>query len=146
MSPRQGYKPRSKAACPPLHNPLKTQKSHYASLANATLGVMASASLAVSIIGQALAQALGSVPKHAIKQVDRLLSNAGIVVWDIFGYWVPEVIGTRTSAVIAMDWTDFDADDQTTLSLVTGHGRATPLLWLSVHKQGSSQNLFQNVR
>jgi hypothetical protein len=106
------------------------------SLANATLGIMASASLAVSIIGQAFAQARGSLTKHAIKQVDRLLSNEGIVVWDMFAYWVPEVIGARTSAVIAMDWTDFDADDQTTLmlSLVTGHGRATPLLWLSVHK------------
>ncbi|MEO5375822.1 MAG: hypothetical protein H7840_16430 [Alphaproteobacteria bacterium] len=36
--------------------------------------------------------------------------------------------------VVAMDWTDFDADDQATLvlSLVTNHGRATPLLWLSV--------------
>lgn len=35
-----------------------------------------------------------------------------------------------------MDWTDFDHDDQATLmlSLVTGHGRATPLLWLSVWK------------
>jgi hypothetical protein len=35
-----------------------------------------------------------------------------------------------------MDWTDFDADDQTTLALnlVTRHGRATPLLWLTVSK------------
>ena len=35
-----------------------------------------------------------------------------------------------------MDWTDFDADDHTTLALhrVTGHGRATPLLWLTVGK------------
>ena len=35
-----------------------------------------------------------------------------------------------------MDWTDFDADDQTTLALnlVTRHGRATPLLWLTVPK------------
>ena len=33
-----------------------------------------------------------------------------------------------------MDWTDFDADKQTTimLSLMTGHGRATPLVWLTV--------------
>jgi hypothetical protein len=42
-------------------------------LSGATLGVMTSASLAVSVIGQALAQARGLVPKHAIKQVDRLL-------------------------------------------------------------------------
>ena len=40
------------------------------------------------------------------------------------------------SIVVAMDWTDFDADDQTTLALnlVTNHGRATPLLWLTVFK------------
>jgi len=44
------------------------------SLAGATLGVMQSASLAVAMIGQALAQARGLVTKHAIKQVDRLLS------------------------------------------------------------------------
>ena len=48
-------------------------------LAGATLGVMA-ASLAVAIIGQALAQARGLVTKHAVKQVDRLLSNQGIDV------------------------------------------------------------------
>jgi len=38
--------------------------------------------------------------------------------------------------VVAMDWTDFDADGQATLALklVTRHGRATPLIWLSVHK------------
>jgi len=40
-----------------------------ASLANGALGVMTSASLAVSIIGQSLAQARGMLSKHAIKQV-----------------------------------------------------------------------------
>lgn len=106
------------------------------SLAAATLGVMAGASLAVSIIGQSLAQARGLLSRHAIKQVDRLLSNQGVVVWDLFAPWVSEVVGGREQALIAMDWTDFDADDQTTLalSLVTGHGRATPLLWLTVFK------------
>ena len=55
-------------------------------LAGATLGVMAGASLAVAMIGQALAQAQarGLVTKHAVKQVDRLMSNAGIDVWDSF--------------------------------------------------------------
>ena len=38
------------------------------SLAGATLGVMQSASLAVAMIGQALALAKGLVTKHAIKQ------------------------------------------------------------------------------
>ncbi|MBV8852036.1 MAG: IS4 family transposase [Sinobacteraceae bacterium] len=107
-----------------------------ASLAGATLGVMAAASLAVAMIGHALAQARGLVTKHAVKQVDRLLSNDGIDVWDSFARWVPQQIGTRQQILVAMDWTAFDHDDQATLmlSLVTGHGRAAPLLWLSVWK------------
>src|SRR5690349_24819130 len=97
-----------------------------ASLAGATLGVMQAASLAVAMIGQALAQARGLVTKHAIKQVDRLLSNSGIDVWESFARWVPHLVGSRKDIVVAMDWTDFDADDQTTLALnlVTEHGRA----------------------
>jgi hypothetical protein len=106
------------------------------SLAGATLGVMQSASLAVAMIGQALAQARGSVTKHAIKQVDRMLSNSGIDVWDSFARWVPHQIDERRDILVAMDWTDFDHDDQSTLvlSLVTGHGRALPLIWITVWK------------
>src|SRR5918912_4645131 len=106
------------------------------SLAGATLGVMTAASLAVALIGHALAQARGLVTKHAVKQVDRLLSNDGIDVWSSFAHWVPHQIGTRRAILVAMDWTAFDHDDQATLvlSLVTGRGRAAPLLWLSVWK------------
>ena len=50
-------------------------------LANATLGVIHAASLAVATVGRSLAQARGLEPKHAIKQVDRLLSNTGVNVW-----------------------------------------------------------------
>ena len=88
-----------------------------ASLAGATLGVMQSASLAVAMIGQALAQAKGLITKHAIKQVDRMLSNKGIDVWDSFARWVPHQIGARQDILVAMDWTDFDHDDQATLAL-----------------------------
>jgi hypothetical protein len=107
------------------------------SLAGATLGVMAGASLAVAVIGQALAQARGLVTKHAIKQVDRLLSNSGIDVWDSFAHWVPHMTGARKQIVVAMDWTDFDRDGQSTLALnmVSSHGRATPLLWLTAWKE-----------
>lgn len=120
-----------------------------ASLANGVLGIMTSASLAVSIIGHSLAQARGLLGKHAIKQVDRLLSNQGIVVWDMFAAWVTQVIGQRKAIVVAMDWTDFDADDQTTLALnlVSNHGRATPLLWLTVLKDElkDSRNDFEDL-
>jgi Transposase DDE domain len=106
-------------------------------LACATLGVMAGASLAVAMIGQALAQARGLVTKHAVKQVDRLMSNQSIDVWDSFARWVPQQIGARQDILVAMDWTDFDRDGQSTLvlSLVTGHGRAAPLIWLTVWKE-----------
>ena len=81
--------------------------------------------MAVSVIGHALAQARGLLDRHAIKQVDRLLSNAGVVVWDLFAPWAREVVGQRKAIVVAMDWTDFDADNQATLalSLITRHGR-----------------------
>src|SRR3954447_15827084 len=107
-----------------------------ASLANAALGVMTGASLAVAIIGHSLAQARGLLTKPAVKPVDRLLSNPGIEAWDLFATWVPEMVGSRTDIVVALDWTDYDADGQATLALklVTRHGRATPLVWLSVHK------------
>ena len=106
-------------------------------LTGATLGIMAGASLAVSMIGQALAQARGLVTKHAVKQVDRLLSNQGIDVWDSFARWVLQQVGTRKDILVAMDWTDFDHDGQSTLvlSLVTGHGRAAALVWLTVWKE-----------
>ena len=45
--------------------------------------------------------------------------------------WAAPKIG-----VAALDWTDFDADNQATimLSLVTNHGRSTPPVWLTVDK------------
>lgn len=107
-----------------------------ASLANATLGVMSSGSLAIHAIGHGLSQARGLLRKHAIKQVDRLLSNPGIEVWAYFAYWVPHIVGQRQAIMVAMDWTEFDADGHATIALhlVTEHGRATPLLWKTVEK------------
>jgi hypothetical protein len=106
------------------------------SLAFAALGVIHAASLSVHAIGHALAQARGTQDKHGVKQVDRLLSNPRLNVWELFALWVPFVLGQRTQAVVSMDWTDFEADDQTTLvvSLVTNHGRSTPLVWMTVQK------------
>ena len=59
------------------------------SLANGTLGVLSSASLAVHAVGQGLAQAQGTLSKHAVKQVDRLLSNDGVVMEEFFAHWAP---------------------------------------------------------
>ena len=77
---------------------------------------------------------IGKLSKHGVKQVDRLLSNQGIDVWEFFGYWIPYLVGARTEVVVAMDWTSFARDQQDTvvLSMLTGHGRATPLMWMTV--------------
>ena len=104
------------------------------SLANATLGVLASASLAIHAVGRGLAQAMGTLTKHGVKQVDRLLSNRGVDVGTFFAYWTPYIVGARKEVIVALDWTSFAADGQDTivLSMLTGHGRATPLLWKTV--------------
>ena len=117
-----------------LEQDLHAKRVH--SLCDATLGVLRSGSLAICTIGQGLAAARSLKPKHAIKQVDRLLSNPAIKVDDILVRWVPFVIGARDTIVVAMDWTDFDADKQATimLALITDHGRSTPLVWLTVDK------------
>ncbi len=107
-----------------------------ASLADATVGALQGARLAVGALGRALAVAKELDGKHAIKQVDRFFSNTGVDVWRLFATWVPFVIGGRPEIVVALDWTDFDQDDQSTIALhlITKHGRATPLVWKSVVK------------
>ena len=47
-------------------------------------------------------------------------------------------MGAQREIVVALDWTEFDDDDQSTIALylVTRHGRATPLLWKTVKKSG----------
>jgi hypothetical protein len=106
------------------------------SVANAVLGVVHAVSLSIHAIGTGLAAARGLQTKHAIKQVDRLLSNPALDIWALFASWVPYVIGDQRAVVVALDWTDFDADGHATLalSLVTAHGRALPLVWRTVPK------------
>jgi hypothetical protein len=106
------------------------------SVTSAVVGVVNAASLSIHAIGAGLAHASGLNAKHAIKQVDRLLSNSAVTVWALFAYWVPYVVAASQEIVVALDWTDFDADGHSTimLSLVTAHGRATPLVWKSVPK------------
>jgi len=104
------------------------------SLSLATLGVVFTRRLSVAEIGRSLAGRTGKSPKHGIKQVDRLLSNEAIPTDTADGpmsAYVAWVVGARQELLLVLDWTDFDSDDQATLalSMVTNHGRATPLVW-----------------
>ncbi len=108
------------------------------SLSHATFGLIKSLSLAIHLIGEGLAQGREMNRKHCIKQVDRLFGNPNLNVWELFEHWVPYVLADRKTAMIAMDWTEFDKDDHSTLmlSLLTTHGRSTPLLWKTFKKSG----------
>ena len=101
------------------------------SLSNGATGVIHAAALGVHAIGRGLAVARGVDAKHAIKQVDRLLSNQKLELTKLFKAWVAHVLSGRPEAVIALDWTEFAKDGQSTIAayLTTTHGRATPLVW-----------------
>lgn len=107
-----------------------------ASVANGVIGVLFAAGLGIHTIGRALAEATGRTRKHAVKQIDRLLSNEGVRLSTLFPAWIRYVVGPRKEIVVALDWTDFERDDHTTICayLVTRHGRATPLIWKTVRK------------
>jgi hypothetical protein len=106
------------------------------SLANGVAGVLNATVVSIAAIGRAYAQLAQVETKSGIKQVDRLLSNEEVKLEDVLPLWVQHVVGTTSNIVVAMDWTDFDDDDHTTLCvyLVTTHGRATPLAWKTVEK------------
>jgi hypothetical protein len=105
-----------------------------ASLTDGVDGVLHAASLGVRAIGQGLAVAQGLAPRHAIKPVDRLLSNPKLSMAQVFGCWVPFVVGERREIVVNFDWTEFEDADQCTvvLGMPTEHGRSTPLVWKTV--------------
>jgi hypothetical protein len=69
-----------------------------------------------------------------VKQVDRLVGRETFDLPQCFCAHVRHVLGHRTSAIVALDWTEFALDRQATicLYLITRHGRATPLVWKTV--------------
>jgi hypothetical protein len=106
------------------------------SIALGVVGVVHAVSLSIHAIGRGMAAARGKDAKHATKQVDRLLGNSGVHLGVLFESWVRFVVSDRKEIVVALDWTEFDGDNQATICLymITRHGRATPLVWKTVPK------------
>ena len=105
-----------------------------ASLRDGVDGVLHAASLGVRAIGQGLAIANGLAPRHAIKQVDRLLSNPKLMREEVARCWVRFVVAKRKELIVNFDWTEFQDSDQAMIVLgtQTEHGRSTPLVWKTV--------------
>lgn len=80
------------------------------SLANGVVGVLDAAVLSIHAIGRGYAHATNHSEKHGVKQTDRMLSNGGFEMWSLFRPWAEFVVGERKEIVLALDWTEFDAD------------------------------------
>lgn len=104
------------------------------SVAYATVGAVFTHRAGVAHLGTAMATARGTEVKHGIKQVDRLLSNRKIDDEAAMAAHVRFVLGARRRVVASLDWTEYAAYGQhrIALSLVTRHGRGTPLVWKTV--------------
>lgn len=101
-----------------------------------TYGIIHSDRLGIAAVGTAMARQFGTKPKHGKKQVDRCLSNDKLDLLTLFTGFVPIVVGQRQTITATLDWTEFDRDDHSTVSLalVTPWKRAIPLVWLTVYK------------
>lgn len=106
------------------------------SIANAAVGVIHAVDLKIHNIGHGLAAAVDKESKHAIKQIDRYLSNDLIGMEAFFESWITYHIRGLQDIVVAMDWTEFDQDQQATITLhlIQRHARAMPLVWKTVEK------------
>jgi Transposase DDE domain len=115
------------------------------SLSDGVLGVLHGSVLAVHSIGRALAAAKGTHPKHATKQVDRLLSNEKVSLESLFSFWIRFIVAQRKKIIVALDWTEFDKDNHSTLALyaITEHGRATPLCWRTYSQSDLKGHMYQ---
>jgi hypothetical protein len=93
-------------------------------------GVLHAARLGVRAIGHGLAVANGLAPRHAIKQVDRLLSNPKRMREAVARCWVRFVVAERQALFVNFDWTACEDSDQSMIGLgtQTEHSRSTPLV------------------
>jgi len=116
-----------------LLNPVFHQKRCW-SIGQAVVGAMHADRLSSAAVGRAMAAEFGITAKSGIKQVDRLLGNDKFEVNDVFRQTVPWLVAARKEIVVSLDWTEYAADGHSriALNLVTTHGRATPLVWMTV--------------
>jgi hypothetical protein len=105
-------------------------------------GTLEAGRLSLTAIGRALGEIGGEDARHHIKQVDRFIGNDKIDDADLQQRWSRHVLTGLDRVVVAIDWTDFDDDNQTvvTIHAIGEKGRATPLVWETVDKSRLKAN------
>ncbi|MBY0545213.1 MAG: hypothetical protein K2Q14_06680 [Gammaproteobacteria bacterium] len=74
------------------------------SLGYAALGLLESESLILHRMGQGFAKIRGIEKKHATKQIDRLLSNKKLNIWELSGLWAKYLLSDSKEVIVALDW------------------------------------------
>ena len=92
--------------------------SRVALLASVEVAFLEGEAPGIHAISRALARHSGLDSGHGVMQVDRLLSNAGIDVWNPFACSCPFPMANR-QAIVAIYQDDLDADDQFISALAT---------------------------
>ena len=91
------------------------------SLANGMAGVLNAARFTIHAIGQAYAAMAHIEARSGVNQLDRLLSNVGVKLEELFPSWIRVVVSVRTELIVSLDGTEFDADDHVTLCAYARH-------------------------
>ena len=116
------------------------------SLGYGAYAAMVASRLTSADMGRSLAAARGTAPKHSIKHIDRIAGNGKIDMDASFGAYVRHIVGCRKSLLLSLDWTEYDSDNQSRISvnIITKHGRATPLIWITVSKDNLKNKRYKH--
>jgi hypothetical protein len=107
------------------------------SFSHGVIGAMYAERAGIAHFGRAMARMRGATAKHAIKQLDLLLGSEKVPDEEVFRRLIGFVLSNRSACVVALDWTEYAAEGhhRIALSLVTRHGRASPLTWKIVRAE-----------
>jgi len=119
-------------------------KRHTTNLCLLVMSVFESRRIGIAALGRNLRVA--TTPKHAIKRVDRFLSNPRFDDREAAEVLLRSVIGPRRRVLIAVDWTKF-RKWPALVAAVIQRGRGIPILWAVMDWRSAykSQNAFENA-
>ena len=115
------------------------------SITSIILGILDSKSIKISDIGRSIAELGGTSDSSGIAQVDRLLRNQKIDINQLMLAWSSFLTKDLDEIRVNLDWTEFDSDNQSTLSasLQTDSNRSIPLLWKTIYSSDKKGNMNQ---